>query len=86
MKKLFPILLLSFLLAVGVFLIYQEAQASIIACVMAQSYCIANCAGTFSLGDCWQYQGITYCWFNCAGFHFPCGWADPTNAECQGDM
>lgn len=87
MKKTVPTLLLVTLLAVGVVLVYKEAQASIIACVMAESYCTVNCWGTFTLGDCWQYQGVTYCWFNCKDFYHPtCGWNDPTETQCQGDM
>ncbi len=90
MKNLLPILLLVSLLVVGVLLIYQEAQASIIPCTYAQFECEVQCGGTFSLGDCWRYQGILYCWFTCSGFVSPplgnCEWQDPTHTECQGEL
>lgn len=87
MKKVLSIFLLVLMLGVGVLLVYQEAHATIIACTMAQSYCLADCYGVFSLEDCWQYQGQTYCWFKCEGIMIhACGWADPTVGECAGDL
>jgi hypothetical protein len=87
MKKALSIFLLALMVGVGVLLVYQEVHAKIFPCLMAQDYCIINCEGVFSLGDCWQYQGETYCWFTCNRIWIhACGWADPTVGECAGGL
>ena len=87
MKKALSIFLLALMVGVGVLLVYQEVHAKIFPCLMAQDYCTINCEGIFSLGDCWQYQGETYCWFTCNRIWIhACGWADPTVGECAGGL
>lgn len=89
MRKAFPIILLILMSGIGVLLVYQEAQAIIPACAEAEWRCTVVCWGTFSLENCWQYQGITYCYFLCKDFHLPgqCApWQDPYEGECEGDL
>ena len=86
MKKYFAYLAIAILAITSVFMVYQDLQASIIPCLMAQTYCLTSCYGLFSLGDCWESEGTTYCWFTCSRILIPCGWQNPTTTQCQGDM
>jgi hypothetical protein len=87
MEKLFYTLLILSLIGVGVFLIYHEASALPIACWQANDFCTTQCNGSFSLGECWEYNGQIYCFFSCSGFQYPsCGWEDPTSGICDGPI
>ncbi len=87
MKKAFSVALLILLLGFGVLLVYKEAHAYPYACLMAQSYCWANCQGEFTLDDCWYYQGQIYCWFTCKNMIWHCQWNFPQDwGECDGPL
>lgn len=86
MKNLIGSLMLALLVATGLFLVYQEASARPIACDYAETVCVGNCRGTFTLGDCWPYQGGMFCDFVCNNFILPgsgCEWSDPTFGMCK---
>lgn len=91
MKKAFPYLVILCLVVAGILLVYLESQALPAMCEMVQIYCTSTCGGTFSLGDpmhpdeCYDYEGVTYCWFTCSSTHpewLFCGWSNPTYGQC----
>lgn len=91
MKNKPAVLMLVLLLAVGVLVIYHEATASIVVSCTHCAVCCASYEGTFEYGNCWYWQGIKYCDFECYNFLFPdghnppCDWFDPTIGMCQFD-
>jgi hypothetical protein len=88
--------LLALLLVTGIVLVYQEAHATCIPCLIAYEYCSFSCGGTFTLGNCSYYQGMQYCWFSCSiPTWSTCGWNEPhipkwenyvVSGECEGDL
>lgn len=78
------VLLLVFLTALGIFLVYQEAQARPVSCGYAEFWCTYECWGDFSTYDCWEDDGHLYCWFSCTDFGRSCGWFDPVYEICEG--
>lgn len=85
MKNRTAALLLSAMLAAGVFVIAQNALAVIWPCDWLQEECNFQCQGAWNLDQgCWEYQGSWYCSFVCEHFSIPnhCTWTDPTQGMC----
>jgi hypothetical protein len=83
MKKLMGVIGLLILVGTGVILVRSECQSIDLLCDVAFIWCAEDCAGDFSLGNCWEYGQHTYCHFTCDYTGFCVHWSsDPVYGTC----
>lgn len=71
MKTKLGLLLLITFIAISIIIVYKEASARPPLCDYCEWYCSA-CNGTFYLGPCWDYSGLTYCLATCQNCDLGC--------------